>query len=212
MILLTAWRSAVPENRLYGPVRPITGDNLGEHGTFDLVKRALQTAPLKPGGAFYICSAGGTNETLFRLALRDVELPLHQSLIWVKNHFVLSRHDYHWRHEVLLYGWKPGASHAWYGGRTQTTVWEIPRPQKSALHPTTKPLALVERAIRNSSQEGEIVFDGFGGSGTTLLVCEATGRQCRMVEIEPRYCEVILQRWEEATRRHAQCIVSSTCR
>ena len=172
-------------------MRPIVGDDLGEQGTYELLKRALLVAPLKPGGAFYVCSAGGTNETLFRLALRDAGLPMKQSIVWVKHHFVLGRSDFQWKHETLLYGWKPGAAHYFGGGRTQTTVWEYKRPIKSLHHPTMKPLPLVERAITLSSKEGEIVYDGFGGSGTTLLACEATGRTCRMMEIEPHYCDVI---------------------
>ena len=155
------------------------------------------------GGAFYVCSPGGTGETLFRLALRDAHMPLKQSLVWVKHHFVLGRQDFQWRHETLLYGWKPGGTHYFSGGRTQTTVWEIARPLKSALHPTMKPLALVQKAIENSSREGEIVYDGFGGSGTTLLACEASERRCRMMEIEPHYCDVILARWEEVTGKQA---------
>ena len=193
----------LPAHKAVRKAQPIRGDNLGEYGTYDLLKQALQTAPLKSGGAFYVCSTGGANELLFRLALRDAGLPLKQSLVWVKHHFVLSRQDYHWKHETLLYGWKPGAAHCWNGGRTQTTVWEIPRPQKSALHPTMKPLQLVQKAIQNSSNVGEIVYDGFGGSGTTLLACEQTGRKCRMLEVEPHYCNVILQRWEEASGKTA---------
>ena len=196
----SARRKAVSEER------PLVGDALGEHGTYDLLKRALSAAPLKPGGAFYVCSAGGTGETLFRLALRDANLPLKQSLVWVKHHFVLGRSDFHWQHETLLYGWKPGAGHYFGGGRTQTTVWEYKRPHRSRLHPTMKPLDLVERAVMLSSKEGELVYDGFGGSGTTLLACEATGRKCRMVEIAPCYCDVIVQRWEEATGRRAVCL------
>ena len=187
------------KRRTVWKVRAIVGDDLGELGTYDLLKRALQVAPLKPGGAFYICSAGGTNETLFRLALRDAGMPMKQSIVWVKQHFVLGRSDFHWKHETLLYGWKPGAAHYFAGGRTQTTVWEYKRPIKSSAHPTMKPLPLVERAITLSSREGEVIYDGFGGSGTTLLACEATGRKCRMMEIEPHYCDVILARWEEMT-------------
>ena len=190
-------------NRPIRKGRPIMGDELGEHGTYDLLKRTLLAAPLRPGGAFYVCSPGGTGETLFRLALRDAGLPLKQALVWVKHHFVLGRQDFHWQHETLLYGWKAGAGHYFGGGRTQTTVWEHQRPHRSNLHPTMKPIDLVERAVMLSSKEGEIVYDGFGGSGTTLLACEQTRRKCRMVEIAPRYCDVVVQRWEEATGKQA---------
>ena len=182
------------------------GDSLGEHGTYDLILRALKAAPLRPGGAFYLCSPAGSNETVFRLALRDAGLPLRQSLVWAKNHFTLSRQDYQWKHESILYGWKPGAPHHFGGGRAQTTVWEIPRPMKSPLHPTAKPLELMRRAVENSSQPGGMVYDGFGGSGSTLLACEAAGRRCRMLEVEPRYCDVVIRRWEKATGRHAERI------
>ncbi len=188
------------------PGRAMTGDNLGEYGTYDLLRRALHIAFLKPGGAFYLCSPAGSNETIFRLALRDAGLPLKQSLVWAKHRFVLSRQDYQWQHEMLLYGWKPGAPHYFVPDRTQSTVWQIARPQSSPYHPTTKPLVLVERAICNSSRDGEIVYDGFGGSGTTLLACEVTGRRCRMMEIEPRYCDTILRRWEAATGKQALLI------
>ena len=182
---------------------PMEGDGLGEHGTYDLLRRARRLAPLRPGGAFYVCSPAGGNETVFRLALRDAGLPLRQSIVWAKQHFVLSRQDYQWKHESILYGWKPGAPHWFGGGRAQTTVWEIPRPVRSEQHPTMKPLELARRAIENSSKPGEVVFDGFGGSGTTLLACEVTGRACRMLEVEPRYCGVILERWEQAAGRQA---------
>jgi DNA modification methylase len=186
------------------------GDALGEHGTYELLLRALRVAPLRQGGAFYVCSPAGNNETVFRLALRDAGLPLRQSIVWAKHHFTLSRQDYQWKHEVILYGWKPGMPHYFGGGRAQTTVWEIPRPLKNVQHPTMKPPELLKRTIENSSRLGEIVYDGFGGSGSTLLACEATGRYCRMLEIAPRYCDVILYRWEEATGRQANTISSGT--
>ena len=197
-----------PARKAYHPVRSVAGDDLGEYGTYDLLRRALLAAPLKPGGVFYVCSAGGPNETIFRLALRDAGFPLKQSLVWVKHHFVLGRQDYQWKHETLLYGWKAGSSHYFGGGRTQTTVWEHPRPIKSRHHPTMKPVPLVARAVILSSREGELVYDGFGGSGTTLLACEQTGRRCKMMEIEPHYCDVILARWEERTGKRAERLLA----
>jgi DNA modification methylase len=183
--------------------RAIAGDNLGELGTYDLFSRALAAAPLKAGGAFYICAAAGPNELLFQLALRDAGWQVRQSLVWCKQHFTLSRQDYQWKHETLLYGWLQGESHCWNGGRKQTTVWEYARALRNTLHPAQKPLALVERAIQNSSNSNALAYDGFGGSGTTLMACEATGRKCRMMEIEPDCCEIILKRWETATRQKA---------
>ena len=199
-----------PARKAVYKVRSLAGDDLGEYGTYDLLRRALLSAPLKPGGVFYVCSAGGTNETIFRLALRDAGLPLKQSIVWVKHHFVLGRQDYQWKHETVLYGWKSGARHYFGGGRTQTTVWEIARPMQSRLHPTMKPIALVEKAICNSSNPGDVVYDGFGGSGTTRLACEQTRRRCRMMEVEPHYCDVILIRWEEATGKQAEKMPQSS--
>ena len=181
----------------------LLGDDLGTEGTRRLVAAALTQAPLRPGAAFYLCTPSAQAQLAFFLALRDAGLTPRQSLVWVKHHFVLGRQDYQWRHESLLYGWKAGAAHSFYGGRAQDTVWEVPRPRPCAGHPTVKPVALVRRAIENSSRVGEIVYDGFGGSGSTLLACEETGRRCRMLEIEPRFCEVILNRWEEETRKRA---------
>ncbi len=112
---------------------------------------------------------------------------------------MLGRQDYQWRHEPILYGWKPGAAHYFVPDRTQTTVWEIDRPARSAEHPTMKPMALVTTAIANSSRSGEVVLDPFGGSGSTLIACEQLGRSARLLELDPRYCDVIVRRWEEAT-------------
>jgi len=175
----------------------IQNDNLSQGDTRNLVVTALRLAPLRPGGAFYICSSAGPNETLFRLALADAGLELRQCLVWAKNHFVISRSDYHWKHESILYGWKGGAPHYFVADRRQHTLWEYPKPQRSPLHPTMKPVELVRRAIGNSSLPGETVFDGFGGSGTTLIACELLGRRCRMMEIDPGYCQVIVQRWTD---------------
>ncbi len=185
------------------PASLLRGDDLGAEGTRRLLAEALALAPLRPGAAFYLCTPSALAQIAFLLALEDAGLKPRQSLVWVKHHFVLGRQDYQWRHESLLYGWKEGAAHSFYGGRTQDTVWQIPRLRTTLAHPTVKPVALVRRAIENSSRVGEIAYDGFGGSGTTLLACEETGRRCRMLEIEPRFCEVILNRWEEATGKRA---------
>ena len=106
----------------------------------------------------------------------------------------MGRQDYHWRHEAILYGWKPGASHLWYGGRKQDTVWEIDRPSRSPDHPTMKPIALVVKAILNSTKGQDVVLDSFLGSGTTLIAAEQTGRFCYGLEIDPIYCDVIVKR------------------
>jgi DNA modification methylase len=120
---------------------------------------------------------------------------LSSCLIWRKNALVLSRGDYHWQHEPILYGWKPGASHHAVADRTQTTVWEVDRPKRSEEHPTTKPVSLIERAIRNSTEAGEVVLDAFGGSGSTLIAAARTGRKALLVELDPKYCDVVRARW-----------------
>ncbi|MGZ6067055.1 MAG: DNA methyltransferase [Polyangiales bacterium] len=149
---------------------------------------------MRPGACFYIAHAD-TEGYNFRGAVADVGWKLSQCLVWAKDQFVLGRGDYHWRHEPILYGWKDGAAHHAVKDRTQDTVWECKRPRKNDDHPTMKPVALVERAIRNSTNKGDLVLDLFGGSGTTLIAAARCGRIARLVEIDPRYCDVIRRRW-----------------
>jgi DNA modification methylase len=173
----------------------IANDDLGADGTRALVADALRLAPLRPGGAFYVTAPAGPLHLSFLLALADAGLPLHQTLIWVKGSFVLGHGDYHYRHEPILYGWRDGGRHLFRGDRTQDTVWEIPRPTRSEVHPTMKPVELVERAIRNSSMPGERVLDMFVGSGTTLIAAERAERICLAMELDPRYAQVAIERW-----------------
>ena len=119
--------------------------------------------------------------------------------IWAKNTFTLGRSDYQRQYEPILYGWKEGAEHFWCGARDQGDVWFFNKPQKNHLHPTMKPVELVERAVRNSSKTRDIVLDPFGGSGSTLIACEKTGRQARLIELDPRYVDVIVKRWQDFT-------------
>lgn len=184
----------------------IENDDLGEDGTRQLVAGALRMAPLRPGGAVYVFAPGGSQHLPFLLALRDAGLEVHQSLVWLKDRFVLGRGDYHARHETILYGWKPGAAHHFAGGRAQDTVWECPRPARNAEHPTQKPVALVERAVRNSSRPGEAVYDPFVGSGTTLVVAEVAGRRGFAMEIDPEYAQVALGRWAALTGRQPSLV------
>lgn len=134
---------------------------------------------------------------LFGMALKERGI-WHQTIQWVKNNATLAPLgvDYHWRAEPIFYGWKPGAAHRYYGGRQQDTVWEIDRPRASPDHPTMKPVALVQRAVENSSRPDEIVYDAFGGSGTTLVAAHYTRRRAYLCELEPRYADVILRRAE----------------
>jgi DNA modification methylase len=147
----------------------------------------------KEGSSIYVCHADLKGYE-FRGAFVDAGWLLKQCIVWVKQHFVMGRQDYQWKHEPILYGWKDGHAHQFYGGRSQTTVWEINRPMKSPDHPTTKPVELVEVAIKNSSKSGDIVLDPFLGSGTTMIAAERSGRICFGMEIDPKYCAVILQR------------------
>ena len=171
-------------------------------GFLDKVLVEMREA-LKPGGVFYICAPAGPDETVFRNAIQDI-FQLRQCLVWVKDVFVMGRQDYHWRHESILYGWKDGAAHFFVDDRTQDTVWEVPRPKASREHPTMKPVELVQRAIRNNSLRGERVLDLFGGSGTTLIASETLRRTAHLIELDPRYGDVIVRRWENLTGQQAQ--------
>jgi DNA modification methylase len=124
-------------------------------------------------------------------------------VIWAKHTFTLGRADYQRQYKPILYGWKDGSDHYWCGARDRGDVWFFDKPARNDLHPTMKPVALVERAIRNSSKSRDIVLDPFGGSGSTLIACEKTGRQARLVELDPRYCDVIVERWQRLTGKTA---------
>ena len=151
---------------------------------------------LKPGGSFYIFHADSEGYN-FRGACFDVGLRVRQCLVWKKNSLVLGRQDYKWIHEPCLYGWREGAAHDWYSDCSQTTVMEFNKPKKNDLHPTMKPVEMLCYLIGNSSKRGDIVLDTFCGSGSTLIACERTGRVCRCVELDPKYCDVIRKRWAE---------------
>lgn len=166
-------------------------------------------AVMKPGGSFYIWHADTYGGTV-RAACDAVALPVRQCLIWKKNTLVLGRQDYQWMHEPCLYGWKPGATHNWLGDRRQTTVLEHDKPQRNGAHPTMKPVALLVEQMRNSSRPGERVLDPFGGSGSTLIACEQTGRHARVIELDPHYCDVIIKRWEHFSGKQAVRLAAST--
>lgn len=149
---------------------------------------------LKEGAVYYIWYAD-TQALNFRLACRDVGMQIRENLIWNKSVFAFGRQDYQWKHEPCLYGWKDGASHAWYGDRKQTTVLDFEKPSKNEQHPTMKPVKLFDYLIQNSSKKGDIVLDSFGGSGTTIIACEQNGRCGYCTELDPHYCDVIVQRY-----------------
>lgn len=160
---------------------------------------------LAPGAPYYVWFA--TREHMnFEGALNDIGIQVREELIWNKNAMTLGRQDYQWKHEPCLYGWKEGAGHKWYGERDKTTVLDFDKPAKSDMHPTMKPIPLFATLIQNSSRKGDVVLDIFGGSGTTLMACEQIGRRCRMIELDPIYCQVIINRWEEYTGKKAEKI------
>lgn len=177
----------------------IQNDNMDDQDFRKFLCRAFKTADgvLKPGGVFYIWHAESEGYN-FRGACHDVGWNVRQCLIWNKHKFVFGRQDYHWKHEPCLYGWKEG-THVWTGDRKQTTVIDYERPTKSKEHPTMKPVGLFRYCIQNSTYKKDIVLDLFGGSGTTLIAYEKLGRVCQMMEMEPRYCDVIISRWEQLT-------------
>lgn len=173
----------------------------------EFLRKAFVTAldVLKPGCAFYVWFAQIQAEN-FLAAADKAGMTIRQTLIWAKSTFSLGRQDYQWKHEPCLYGWKDGASHRWFSDRKQTTVLEFEKPARNAEHPTMKPVPLMAYEIRNSSRVGDTVLDSFGGSGSTLMACEQTGRKCVTMELDPHYCDVILKRWEDYTGQKAERI------
>jgi site-specific DNA-methyltransferase (adenine-specific) len=207
--------------------RTITNDELGDDAHYDLLRSALEVAhtATEPGGAIYLMAG---SSLVGPTALRDAGWSQRSTLIWVKDSFVLNRQDYHWQHEPIAYGWKPGAGHRWHGGfgektvvdddalegldrnalaqlvrdlqnERNTTVVREAKPARSELHPTMKPVALVARQIANSSQRSDIVYDPFAGSGSTLIAADNLARRCYAVELERGFCDVIVDRWERHT-------------
>lgn len=236
----------------------IMNDSMSDSNFYQFLKDAYSTmlAAAKPGAAIYVCHADSEGLN-FRKAMIDAGWLIKQCLVWVKNSLVLGRQDYQWKHEPILYGWKPGEAHYFNGGRKQTTViddvagitvqtdpaggyiisfasglasasirvpsyevlfaglddetttWRIEKPLRNGEHPTMKPIALCARAINNSSKPRGIVVDLFGGSGSTLVACEETGRSCYTMELDPKYCDVIVARWEQLTGKKVKVIAAT---
>lgn len=212
----------------------IANDKMGDGDFLDFLRSAFSSAAtvLKPGGAYYIWHAS-TEAANFQKAANEALGKVRSVLVWVKNTAVLSRQDYHWKHEPCLYGWKSGTGHYFIrkfdettviparetlesyskeqlfdlleavSDKVESTVLEEKRPLRNGDHPTMKPIPLFERQIANSTRRGEVVLDTFGGSGTTLIACEQIGRKARVVELDPHYCDVIIARWEKLTGREA---------
>jgi len=184
--------------------KEVVNDNLGWSGTRSLVADAFKNASLKPGGAFYVFCPPGDLQAAFWLGLQDAGYNARHQIVWVKDRFVMGRCDYHYRHEVCLYGWADGAAHYFIDDRTQDSVWECKRPGASKEHPTMKPVDLFARCLTNSSKQAWLIYDPFLGSGTTLIAAEQLGRKCYGMEISPAYCDVIVKRWETLTGRKAE--------
>jgi DNA modification methylase len=183
-----------PKDKLRGKHRPIMNDDLGsgfERFLLDACANILAVTK----GAVYVCMSSSELHTLQR-AFTAAGGKWSTFVIWAKHTFTLGRSDYQRQYEPILYGWPAGHDRYWCGARDQGDVWFFDKPVRNDLHPTMKPVALVERAIRNSSKSRDIVLDPFGGSGSTLIACEKTGRHARLVELDPKYVDTIILRWQ----------------
>ena len=180
--------------------KTIQNDDMSEEEFYSFLLSAHKNMyeNMKDGAALYVfhSDSEGLN---FRRAFAEAGFKLTQCCVWEKNSMVLGRQDYQWQHEPVLYGWKPTGSHQWYSDRCQTTIWHFDKPLRSEDHPTMKPIPLVAYPIQNSSRPGDLILDLFGGSGSTLMACEQSGRKCYMMEIDPLYCDVIVRRYIKAT-------------
>jgi DNA modification methylase len=182
------------KDRQRGTQRPILNDNLGA-AFHDFLLAALTPIVSHCRGAIYIAMSSGELDTL-QAAFRAAGGHWSTFVIWAKNTFTLGRADYQRQFEQILYGWPEGAQRHWCGDRDQGDVWQIKKPQRNDLHPTMKPVELVERCIRNSSRPGDVVLDSFGGSGTTLIAAHKSGRRARLMELDPKYVDTIILRWQ----------------
>ena len=189
------------KDKMRGKERAILNDNLGE-GFYDFLLAALTPTLAHCRGGVYVAMSSSELDTL-QSAFRAAGGKWSTFIIWAKNTFTLGRADYQRQYEPILYGWPEGKSRHWCGDRDQGDVWQIKKPVKNDLHPTMKPVELVERAIRNSSRPGDSVLDPFGGSGTTLVAAEKSGRRAWLMELDPKYVDVIVRRWQEWSGKQA---------
>lgn len=206
------WLTDPPYNVAYegGTGLTIQNDDMEDDQFRQFLRDAYVAADavMKAGAVFYIWHADleGYN---FRGAAQDAGWQVRQCLIWKKSSLVMGRQDYHWKHEPCLYGWKEGAGHLWAADRKQTTILEFEKPSKNGEHPTMKPVALFEYQLLNNTKGGDIVLDSFGGSGTTLIAAEKNGRVARIMELDPKYCDVIVKRWEDFTGKKAELLTET---
>lgn len=209
--LVDMWLTDPPYNVAYegGTKEKLTiqNDSMGNDDFRQFLRDSYVAADavMKAGAVFYIWHADleGYN---FRGAATDAGWKVRQCLIWKKSSLVMGRQDYHWQHEPCLYGWKEGASHLWSADRKQTTILEFNKPSRNGEHPTMKPVELFEYQMLNNTKGSDIVLDSFGGSGTTIIACEKHGRHARLMELDPKYCDVIVRRWEEFTGKKAELL------
>jgi DNA modification methylase len=192
------------KDKMRGKDRRIMNDALGDK-FYQFLLDACSNILTVTKGACYICMSSSELHNLQR-AWVEAGGKWSTFIIWSKNTFTLGRSDYQRQYEPILYGWKEGADHFWCGDRNQSDVWNYNKPQKNDLHPTMKPVELVERAIRNSSKSQDIIFEPFGGSGSTLIACERAGRNARVIELDPQYVDVIIRRWQDFTGLKATLI------
>ena len=185
----------------------IKNDSMGDDQFRQFLRDAFTAADMvmKPGSVFYILHADSEGYN-FRGACKDSGWTIRQCLIWQKDTMVMGRQDYHWKHEPCLYGWKDGAAHLWATDRKQTTLIQCKRPKRNDIHPTMKPVELMEYQMLNNTKGQDIVLDLFGGSGSTMIAAEKTGRIGRIMELDPKYCDVIVKRWEDFTGKKAELL------
>jgi site-specific DNA-methyltransferase (adenine-specific) len=206
--LVDMWLTDPPYNVAYeGKTKEaltIKNDEMGDDQFRQFLRDAYTAADtvMKPGAVFYIWHADSEGYN-FRGAAQDAGWKVRQCLIWKKSSMVMGRQDYHWKHEPCLYGWKEGAGHLWAADRKQTTILEFEKPSRNGEHPTMKPVALFEYQLLNNTKGGDQVLDSFGGSGTTLIAAEKNGRVARIMELDPKYCDVIVKRWQDFTGKIA---------
>jgi site-specific DNA-methyltransferase (adenine-specific) len=178
----------------------IENDDMDIDALQEFLTKAFQAGHevTKKGGCWYVAAPSGNIFQAFSIPLSNLGIWRH-TLVWVKDTLVMGRADYHYKHESIFYGWKEGAAHQTPPDRKQDTVWEIDRPKRNAEHPTMKPIELITRAIKNSSNQGEIVLDMFGGSGSTLIAANETNRTAYLMELDPHYVDVICARYQKHT-------------
>ena len=181
-----------------GSAGKIKNDNMANGAFYEFLLSAFKnTAAIMADDASIYVFHADTEGLNFRRAFADAGFYLSGCCIWKKQSLVLGRSPYQWQHEPVLFGWKKGGKHQWYAGRKETTIWEYDKPKKNADHPTMKPIQLLAYPIMNSSMSNTLIVDPFGGSGSTLIACEQTDRSCYTIELDPKFCDVIVKRYIE---------------